>query len=200
MAGLALGLHSYHDTHGKFPPAVVYGKDRKALYSWRVLLLPEIGEDKIYRQFKLDEPWDSPHNIRLLDRRPSNYAPPSYYAHKIPSTHTYIHVFVGRSTAFESPEGQSLASFTDGSSNTFLLIEGGKPVPWSKPEDLEYAADRPLPELDGPFRDGLRVALADGSVHFILREFNETAFRAAITRNGGENGNLDFSFCPGRER
>jgi hypothetical protein len=180
-------MHGYHDAHGKFPPAVVYGKDGKALYSWRVLLLPYVEQNGLFEQFKLDEPWDSPHNIQLLDRRPSVYAPPGRYARRIPSTHTYIHVFVGKGTPFESSDGEPMSSFTDGTSNTFLMIEGGKPVPWSKPEDLVYESDQPLPSLDGPFKYGIRIGYADGSMHFIPRDLDEKIFRAAITRNGGEN-------------
>src|SRR6266545_1941530 len=33
-------MHNYNDTHGRLPPAVVYGADGEPLYSWRVLLLP----------------------------------------------------------------------------------------------------------------------------------------------------------------
>jgi hypothetical protein len=68
---------NYHDAHGRLPPAVVYGKDGKPLYSWRVLLLPYLDEQELYQQFQLDEPWDSPHNLQLLPRMPGFYAPPS---------------------------------------------------------------------------------------------------------------------------
>ena len=37
-------------------------------------LLPYLGQGALYRQFKLDEAWDSPHNIKLLDRMPRIYA------------------------------------------------------------------------------------------------------------------------------
>src|SRR5437879_3096759 len=55
---------------GRLPAAVVYGKDGTPLLSWRVSLLPYIEEQELYKQFKLDEPWDSPHNIRLLPHMP----------------------------------------------------------------------------------------------------------------------------------
>ena len=60
---MVLALHNYHDTHGLYPPAVVYGDDDKPLYSWRVLILPFVEQDALYKEFHLDEPWDSPHNI-----------------------------------------------------------------------------------------------------------------------------------------
>jgi len=69
-------MHNYESTHGQMPPAVVYGSDGQALHSWRVLILPYIEQGELYRQFKLDEPWDSPHNIQLLPKMPRVYGPP----------------------------------------------------------------------------------------------------------------------------
>jgi hypothetical protein len=46
------------------------------LLSWRVAVLPQLGEEDVYRQFKLDEPWDGPHNRALLSRMPKVYAAP----------------------------------------------------------------------------------------------------------------------------
>lgn len=179
-------MHNYHDAHGRLPPAVVYGSDGQPLYSWRVLLLPYLGQDDLYRQFRLEEPWDSPQNLSLLARMPSTYAPPGRKAALVPPHHTFCHVFVGKGTAFESLQGEPLESFTDGTSNTLLILEGGAAVPWTKPEDVPFATDEPLPPLATVFRDSLRVAFADGSVHFLKKETDEQTLRGLITRNGGE--------------
>lgn len=192
MKQLALACHNYADTHeGKLPPAVVYGPDGTPLYGWRVLLLPYIEQDELYREFHLDEAWDSPHNVRLLERMPATYAAPSYKRSRLPPNHTVIHVFVGPGTAFEGPGGVPLQDFPDGMSNTFLLVEAGDPVPWTKPEDIAYAPDRPV-RLAGLFHDGFRAALADGSVWFVRKMTSEARLRAAITRNGGEPVGWDW--------
>src|SRR5688500_11565979 len=52
---------SYHDTYHHCPPAAIKSKDGKPLLSWRVALLPFIEHYQLYKKFKLDEPWDSPH-------------------------------------------------------------------------------------------------------------------------------------------
>ncbi len=70
---MALAMRNYESAYGHLPPAVVYGENGQPLYSWRVLILPYIEEDELYRQFKLDEPWNSPHNIQLLERMPILY-------------------------------------------------------------------------------------------------------------------------------
>jgi hypothetical protein len=170
------------------PPAVVYDPYGKPLYSWRVLILPYLEQDELYQQFHLDEPWDSPHNLTLLPKMPGVYAAPGSKAEKIPPDHTICHVFVGKGAAFEGPEGLRYPKdFPDGVSNTILVIEAGEPVPWTKPDDLVYDPDGPLPDLRSVFKDGFRVALGDGSTRWIrTKEISDATLRAAITRNGGE--------------
>src|SRR5262245_39481877 len=59
---IGLALHNYHAAHNHFPPAAICDKDGQPLLSWRVAILPYIEQANLYRQFKLDEPWDSEHN------------------------------------------------------------------------------------------------------------------------------------------
>jgi hypothetical protein len=195
---VTLAFHNYQEVHGTFPPAAVRGKDGKELLSWRVLLLPYLEEQSLYAEFRLDEPWDSPYNLCLLKRRPSVYAPPGSKARGIPAKHTYYKVFVGPGAAFEDPAGQSLASFTDNTSSTVLVVEAGEPVPWTKPEDLEYAPGQPLPPLSGPFQDIIRVSVVSGSTHYLPRDTDEATWRALITRNGGEKVDGELRLCRSR--
>jgi hypothetical protein len=191
---LALALHAYQDEHGRLPPAVVYGDYGKPLYSWRVLILPYIEQQQLYARFRLEEPWDSPHNLELLKKMPATYAPPPGKAKKVPPHHTVCQVFVGKHTAFEGREGGVRLSddFPDSTSNTLLVVEAGEPVPWAKPVDLDYDPEGPLPDLRCLFKDGFRVCLADGSVRWIPKEMSETTLRAAITRDGGDTLGPDW--------
>ena len=50
----------------------------KALLSWRVALLPFLEENELYKQFHLDEAWDSDHNKKLLAKMPRVFAPPGF--------------------------------------------------------------------------------------------------------------------------
>src|SRR5438874_1556587 len=182
MKQLSLGLVNYADNHGQqLPPAVVYGPDGRPLYSWRVLLLPYIEQEALYNEFRLDEPWDSPHNLALLPRMPGAYAPPGSKASMVPPYHTVCHVFVSRGAAFEGREGLRYPQdFPDGVSNTILVIEAGEPVPWTKPDDLAYDPDGPLPALPSVFKDGFRAGMGDGSMRWIRKDISEATLRAAI--------------------
>jgi hypothetical protein len=171
----------------------VCGQDGKALLSWRVLLLPFLGEEDLYQAFRLDEPWDSPHNVHLLRRMPLVYAPPRGKAGQVPPYHTICHVFVGEGTPFEDGKVLSLTKdFPDGTSFTFLVVEAGEPVPWTKPDDLRYEKDGPLPGLGSVFKDGFRVRMADSSGHWIKKGTSEATVRALITRNGGDTPGDDW--------
>jgi hypothetical protein len=158
------------------------------MLSWRVLLLPFIEGDELYKEFRLDEPWDSAHNIQLLPRMPSTYAAPGRKRTLIPPHHTVCHVFVGRGTAFEGTEGLRLGKdFDDGVSNTILVIEAGEPVPWTTPEDIPFDPDAPVPPLRRLFKDVIRVGMADGGVRSIRPDkLSARTLRSAIMRNDGE--------------
>jgi len=180
---IGLAMHNYHDTNGNLPPAAIY-RDGKPLLSWRVAILPFLDQQALYDKFKLDEPWDSEHNKKLLAEMPDIFAP--VVAKTKEKGMTFYQVFTGAGTAFEGTDGLKITDFTDGTSNTILAIEGGEAVPWTKPADLPYDADKPLPKLGGEYKDVITLLIADGSVRFIKKEFDEKALRAAITRNGGE--------------
>src|SRR5205807_2756917 len=63
-------FRSFHDANGGFPAAAIQDNKGKAMLSWRVAILPYVEEAPLYRQFKLDEPWDSKHNKKLLAKMP----------------------------------------------------------------------------------------------------------------------------------
>jgi prepilin-type processing-associated H-X9-DG protein len=112
------------------------------------------------------------------------------------ATDTYYQGFTGRGTIFERGQRIGFPQITDGSSNTLLVVEAGPPVAWTKPVDLPYSANKPLPKMDGPFADRLNVCFADGSASALKRPVEGPIFRAAITRDGGEVVDLDLLRMP----
>jgi uncharacterized protein (TIGR03067 family) len=187
---IALAFHNYHDTYRALPAHAVYGKDGKTpLLSWRVAILPFIEEEALYREFKLDEPWDSPHNRKLIARMPKLYEPLG--AGKKGENRTHYQVFTGPDTLFDGPNRMKFNQVADGLSNTILVIEGKEPVIWTKPDDLVLPREKDkLPPLGGLFQTGISVAMGDGSVRLIRLNPDPVLLRAVITPRGGEEVDL----------
>jgi RNA polymerase sigma factor (sigma-70 family) len=242
---IVLAIHQYNDVHG-YLPADIRDKDGKPLLSWRVLLLPYLEQDQLFKQFKLDEPWDSEHNLKLLAKMPAVYRV-GFEAKD--SGHTYYQAFAGPGTPLypyagkyanldpnygvtpgasgkpgsaggSAPGGSDNAGggaspagapsgppggggspvpgpggggvervrifdILDGTSNTLGVVEAGPPVPWSKPADLPFDPQKPLPKLAGPFANELHVAMMDGSAHSLRRNLDAKVLRALIIMNDG---------------
>jgi hypothetical protein len=167
---LMLALHTYHDLHRKFPPAYTTDADGKPLHSWRVLLLPYLEEKALYDQFRLDEPWDSPHNRALAARMPAVYRCPSDRNPNLQQT-TYVLV-TGKRTAFAGSSAAKLDDMTDRGA-TFVLIvaeSADSGILWTEPRDVDVSALNQ--GLNAPAGQGLRsahpgvviVGYADGRV------------------------------------
>ncbi len=192
---IALGMHNYNDSQeslpGANPPSYESGT-KKYPVSWRVLLLPYVEGDRLYSQYRFDEPWDGPHNIKLVEMMPKIYRHPMADGKKLPAGQTHYRTFASRpgaapSAAFtDGLRGPKLQNILDGTSNTILIVEAEEAVPWTMPEILLYDRNQPLPKLGGLFTGGYNAALGDGSVKFFRHTMPESQLRAWITRDGGE--------------
>jgi hypothetical protein len=186
MKQIALAMHNYHDARRTFPPAFKADKDGKPLLSWRVLILPYLEEDNLYNQFKLDEPWDSEHNKKLIDKMPAVYKSPT--STKSAEGKTNYLTVRGEKTIFSDGKGKRIADISDGSSHTIMTVEvdDEKAVLWTKPDDFEYDENNPVKGLGG-LHPGLFLAgFADGSVRVIANSIDATVLKALFTRNGRE--------------
>lgn len=188
---IALAMHNYSDVHGGFPAAAICDQAGKPLLSWRVAVLLYLGQEALYKQFRLNEPWDSDHNKTIAA---SNPMPAVYTVAGVTpagAKTTPMQVFVGNGAMFEMTKPTKLAQIADGTVNTILVGIAAKPVDWTKPEDMPFdpkADPRPLLDLG---KDGVSVAFADGSVRFLQPTLEANTLKAAITRGGGEVINLD---------
>lgn len=105
--------------NGRMMAHAVYGPDGTTLLSWRVLLLPYIEECSLFKVFEMNELWDSPHNIKFLDKMPSKFA--LSRKNRNPGE-TFYQVFTGPRTAFPDRPGAEWPLFND-CADRLLVVE-----------------------------------------------------------------------------
>lgn len=180
LRAVMIGLHQYADKNGSLPPPALVDKNGKRLLSWRVLILPYLGENKLYEEFHRDEPWDSEHNKKLLAKIPSVYAVPGAGREEGMTTYQAL---VGPGAAFEEAKQPRFpADFPDGLSNTFAIVETTTLIPWTKPEDLSYSPTKPLPTPNRAFY----AERLDGTGCYVSKDADEAELRKMITRDDGQ--------------
>ena len=183
---IALAFHFFHDKYGQFPTAAFYSAEAKPVLSWRVTLLPFIGEEALYNEFHLQEPWDSEHNKKLIVRMPAVYRNPNLPAAAEGKTN-YLGL-TGPGGIFDGTNVTKMSDIRDGTSNTILAVEvaADRAVVWTKPDDLAFDVKNPLAGLTG-LRPGIFLAaLADGSVRAIASTVSPDVIKALFTRAGAE--------------
>jgi hypothetical protein len=163
---IGIAIHRFNEDHGHVPPVASLSVAGKPLLSWRVHLLPQLGEDELYQRFHLNEPWDSMHNLSLLSLMPKCYQFPRY-GRRVPVGMTCFQLIVGPSAFFELGAKRSLANLRnhDGLSNTIVAAVAEHAMPWTKPADLEFNDVQPLllGSADSHFPQSIFLALRPGS-------------------------------------
>jgi hypothetical protein len=177
---IVLACHNYNDTNG-FLPTNELSKEKKPLLSWRVQILPYIEQDNLYKQFKLDEPWDSENNKKLIEKIPAIYVP---VRGKAENGQTFYQVFGGKHGLFAPGAQPSVGTIADGTSNTFLVAEAAKPVIWTKPVDMEFDGTT-VPALGGMFDGRFTVGFGDGSARRFLKDTPKDLLKLFIDPSDG---------------
>ncbi len=186
---IGVAFHNYHDANNRFPGNIA-DKGGKPLLSWRVAILPYIEQDALFKEFKLDEPWDSEHNKKLIPKMPKRYAPIRV---KAKEGETFYQMFSGPGTLLDPKKKVTLVTISaaDGTSNTGMVFEAGDPVVWTKPADIPFDEKKPLPKLGGQFDGQCHVVMCDGSVIRIKKDPDEKELKKLIQPDDGEVLDLD---------
>ena len=187
MKMIALALHNYHDTYKTFPPPFTVDQQGTPLHSWRTLILPELGQQAIYSQIDLDQPWDSAANAHLRTT-----SIPAFQCPSDPNGQCAYVGIVGPGAFFDPTQPVSIRDILDGTSNTIALVEAkGIASHWMEPVDLNLATMTlsingapPAPSSFHP--GGANVAMVDGSLRFVDNGVPPPQLQSQITRAGGD--------------
>ena len=145
-AAIATALLSYRAEHGTFPPAFTVDASGRPLQSWRVLILPYLGDDAkaLYDKIRLDEPWDSEYNAAFHAQEPDVFRCPSVSNMK--EGETIYSVLLGDEGFFdESGVGKDpKKAISDPDRDVwsqFLVVERAEPICWMTPNKELKIAD-----------------------------------------------------------
>jgi|GEM_PF-2100424 len=146
-----------------FPAPDGLGTEANGL-SWRVHLLPFLGEAELYQQFRLEEAWDSPANKKLIKKMPKVWG-------SSPDGKTRVQLFVGEQTPFQAGKKTRLEELSDGEAGaafTILAVESGENVAdiWTKPGGLEFQSGNPSVAL-GNVGPRFFAIMGDGTIQSV---------------------------------
>lgn len=174
LRAIGVASHRHHDRFRMFANPKMdrfqAGQASSVDLSWRVTLLPDMGEPARFSRFDMNVGWDHPINLPASRDMPRQYHEAAPTDLKV--AQTPFQYFTGPNTMF--PEGSrrmTVAMVTDGLSNTFLVAQAQTPVPWSKPADMAVTPNGPLPLPP----DRFLALFADGTVRHIDRTRNPDA-------------------------
>jgi uncharacterized protein DUF1559 len=206
---IGLAMHNYHDVHGRFPPQAIRGKDGKALLSWRVAILPYLDAGALDKEFHMDEPWDSEHNKKLIEKMPAVLASPALGAAlRANGMTSYLAPLSRRPPEVATPQaedpkkpiengkdemvfdliqGTKIQRILDGTSNTILVLEANPKaaVVWTKPDDLVMDSADLMKDLRGQPSVGFNTVLCDGSARFLKTSIDVRTFLHLLQMNDG---------------
>ena len=157
---------------------------------------------EFYKDYRFDEPWDGPHNVRLAGRIGDYYRRQGLDPDG--SDQTSFVAVIGMCTAWPGKETRSKKDIRDGVGQTIIAVEmANSGIPWMKPEDLEF--DRmSFGVNDGSGRgpgskiSGARALLGTGRVLELPDGFSPSNLKSMLTINGGEPLTDDLTAIGGK--
>ncbi|HEV3299226.1 MAG TPA: DUF1559 domain-containing protein [Planctomycetaceae bacterium] len=187
--GRALG--NYVSATRRYPVARVrtrgpmegFDAEGRPLLSWRVHLLPQIGQMALYKQFNKTEPWDSPQNKALLPLMPELYRTTPGEDSK-----TQWHMLSGKDALTDETRGAAPRDVKDGTENTigFVLAGPDRATYWTKPDNLPFDRDNPLAALGESRPSKIYCVMLNGQPLTLPGDIAPDRLAALVTPNGGE--------------
>jgi hypothetical protein len=188
MKQIVDALNSYAAKYGTYPTPTVVDKAGTPLYSWRVLILPFLGYEDLYKEFQLDKPHDHPSNLSLLSKMPKEFASPNTDALSAQQSN-YV-LLTGAGTLFPA-SGPLTPKNTD--DPTLLLVQTREGLGnWMEPGDIDVdrgvrPGPRPMRDIGGIQKDSFVSVSTSGESFRIPNSVPANVLDSLISPNGNEN-------------
>lgn len=158
-------------------PKPILAADGTPLLSWRVALLPTFGPEgqKLFDEFKLDEPWNGENNIKLLDKMPAIFASP--LDSNLGTKTRFLVVNTPNAPFGKATEGLKIQDVSNPTRTLAVVCAAAKhAVEWTRPETFAFNPEAPT-ESFGDVLCG--VTLMGEIVRFAIDDSPETARQIA---------------------
>ncbi len=189
---IAQALNEYAVDYGTYPPPVINDSTGKPMHSWRVLILPYLGENNLYARYNFDQPWDSADNAQLIAECPQVFISPKARNTLAAAESNYVLV-TGSGTVFPPSGPLAPSQIADGAANTLLVVEiRNRQFQWSQPFDIDFAKLNTTSgalgtnAIGGNHPGGATAVLADGRAIWIPGDISPALLRSIITAGGQE--------------
>jgi hypothetical protein len=188
-----MGLRGYFAEHGTLPPAFVADANGRPMHSWRVLILPFMGEEALYAKYRFDEPWDGPNNRLLANQleQPFIFCFPNCSPKQNRDCTNYVAV-VGKDTAFPGATPTDPTKLKDDMRSIIFLVEiGESDIHWMEPRDvsvdelIDARTGTTSSRLAGHDRIGPQISFPYHSFR-LKKPLPAALFKSMVTVSGGE--------------
>lgn len=202
LKAIAAGVHEWHEEHQRLPAPITTADDQHPV-TWRITLLPYLGQADLGSGYDKSKPWADVANLPVATRQPRElYVCHSNGTHQDPLARWYTAYALptGAGTPFSAEGPLNLKGISDGTSETLLIVEAcGRNIVWTEPRDVDVS--REAVEINPPGKiagasegllsswhlGGATCAMADGSVRFINQNISRDVLRALTTAAGEDD-------------
>ena len=191
---IGLAMRAYSLKYGSYPPAYVADQQGRPTISWRVLLLPHMGEPEAaeaYKNIRLDEPWNSPHNLAATANKTVErffHCPTAAN----PAGETSYVMVVGPDTISNGPRSKRPGDIKGSPAGTIMVVEiRGSGIHWAEPRDLDLKTmsfrvnDPRASGISSEHADGAFVLFGNGSTVYVFNRTDPKIIKAALNFGSG---------------